>query len=65
MEGWMNWTQTATELFRAPRPEHFTDFLHCCECEEHDQALLSSDIASIGLDVLGNPGWDPMCLAHC
>ena len=42
-------------------PPHFTDFRHCEECAEHDQTLQSFDPDSIGLDQLGNPGWDPMC----
>ena len=57
----MNWTQEAKRVFNVPKPEHFTDFRHCCECAEHDQVLVSNDVDSIGLDELGNPGWDPIC----
>ncbi len=47
----------------APRPEHFTDYTHCCECSEHDETLRAHTPDSIGLEELGNPGWDPMCFA--
>jgi len=57
----MNWIGTAKKLFEAQRPEHFTNHEHCEECAEHDQTLLSSDFDTIGLDVLGNPGWEPIC----
>jgi len=57
----MNWTQEAKRIFNVPKPEHFTDFRHCCECSEHDQVLATSDVDSIGLAELGNPGWDPIC----
>ena len=56
-----DWKQEARRIFSAPKPEHFTDYRHCCECAEHDQTLLSFDIESIGLEQLGNPGWDPLC----
>ncbi len=46
-----------------PRPEHFTNYTHCCECAEHDETLRAHTPESIGLDELGNPGWDPMCFA--
>ncbi len=57
----MNWIESAKELFDVQRPEHFTEYDHCEECAEHDQTLLSSEIDFIGLDELGNPGWDPIC----
>lgn len=44
-----------------PRPEHFTNFTHCSECAEHDETLRSHTPATIGLDQLGHPGWDPIC----
>src|SRR5687768_5227242 len=56
-----DWTQRANSLFSSSKPEHFTDYRHCCECAEHDQTLLSSDPDSIGLAELGNAGWDPLC----
>lgn len=57
----MDWKQQAKLIFNAPKPEHFTDYRHCCECAEHDQTLLACDVESIGLAELGNPGWDPLC----
>ena len=57
----MSWINKAKEIFRAEKPEHFTDFTHCEECAEHDQTLLQFDIDTIGLEQLGNPGWDPLC----
>jgi len=59
----MDWIKRAKELFKAPKPEHFTNFIHCDECAEHDQTLLESDIDSIGLEQLGSPAWDPICFA--
>ena len=59
----MDWIDRAKYLFKAPKPEHFTNFNHCEECEEHDQTLLALDIDIIGIDELGNPGWDPICFA--
>ena len=44
-----------------PRPEHFTDYGHCCECAEHDATLRDAAPETIGLAELGNPGWDPIC----
>jgi hypothetical protein len=43
------------------RPEHFTDFRHCCECAEHDELLRSRDRGTLRLEDVGNPGWDPLC----
>lgn len=57
------WKQQAKLTFSTPKPEHFTDYRHCCECAEHDQTLLAFDIESIGLEQLGNPGWDPLCFS--
>jgi len=45
----------------ATRPEHFTDFRHCCECAEHDALLRSRDRDSLRIDDVGHPGWDPLC----
>lgn len=56
-----DWKQQAKLIFSVPKPEHFTDYRHCCECAEHDQTLLAFDVDSIGLEQVGNPGWDPMC----
>lgn len=57
----MNWIEKAAQLFKVKKPEHFTDYQHCCECFDHDQTLLTHDVESIGFDELGNPGWDPLC----
>ena len=59
----MDWKQQAKLVFNLPKPEHFGNYQHCCECAEHDQTLSSSDVDSIGLPQLGNPGWDPLCFS--
>src|SRR4030095_7043061 len=56
-------TQHAKQLFQMPKPEHFTNYRHCCECAEHDETLLAYDVNTIGVEQLGNPGWDPLCFA--
>jgi hypothetical protein len=58
-----DWQKQAKLIFKVPKPEHFTEYKHCCECAEHDQTLLTFDVDSIGLDQLGNPGWDPFCFS--
>jgi len=60
----MDWINTSLAIFKAEKPEHFTDFMHCEECAEHDQTLLNATILTIGLDELGNPGWDPICFCN-
>jgi hypothetical protein len=57
----MDWTQHVTQLFKVPKPAHFTNYRHCCECAEHDATLLAHDVHSISFQQLGNPGWDPLC----
>lgn len=32
-------------------------------CAEHDATLLAYDVNTIGVQQLGNPGWDPLCFA--
>ena len=59
----IDWKQRAKQVFNTPKPEHFTDYRHCCECAEHDQTLLTFDVDSIGLEQLGNPGWEPICFS--
>ncbi|MTW23069.1 hypothetical protein [Allochromatium palmeri] len=44
-----------------PRPEHFTNYLHCEECAEHDGLLRARDRQTLSLADVGNPGWDPLC----
>jgi hypothetical protein len=51
----------AVAFSEAQKPEHFTNHLHCEECAEHDQTLLSHDRDSLPIDVVNNPGWDPVC----
>ncbi|NLI79062.1 MAG: hypothetical protein GX442_21795 [Candidatus Riflebacteria bacterium] len=48
-------------MFAVPRPDHFTNHLHCCECAEHDETLRQADLETIGLKELGNAGGDPLC----
>jgi len=49
------------EACAAPRPEHFTDRGHCCECADHDDLLRSRDLESLVVADVGNAGWDPIC----
>lgn len=44
-----------------PRPEHFTDRDHCCECADHDDLLRSRDLQTLVVEDVGNAGWDPIC----
>lgn len=46
-----------------PRPEHFTDYTHCCECAEHDEVLRKYTTDTITREALGHAGWDPMTFA--
>ena len=57
----MDWVNEAKRFFTLDKPKHFSNYRHCDECAEHDETLLSSTIGSIGLEQLGNPGWDPLC----
>ena len=53
--------QEAIDLFGSvPRPEHFTDYTHCCECAEHDETLRKESIETLSYDCV-RPGWDPLC----
>ena len=60
----MDWKQRALELFNVPKPEHFGNYRHCCECAEHDLTLSGVDVHSIGLEQIGSPAWDPLCFSH-
>ena len=54
----------ATQVFgKVPRPEHFTDHKHCCECAEHDETLRACTPETITREALGQSGWDPMTFA--
>jgi hypothetical protein len=46
-----------------PRPEHFTNYRHCCECAEHDALLTSCNLESLRLEDVNNTSWDPICFA--
>ncbi len=57
----MDWVNRAKKIFYCEKPQHFTNYRHCEECQEHDETLIGSSIDSISLEELGNPGWDPIC----
>jgi hypothetical protein len=40
------------------RPQHFTNFRHCCECAEHDELLRWRDRDTLRVEDVGNPVWD-------
>lgn len=42
------------------RPEHFTNYEHCKECEEHDNTMLSCRLRDIRAIEIGNPCWSPL-----
>jgi hypothetical protein len=42
------------------KPEHFTDFSHCEECQEHDDTLRAKTRDTLQRSDLGNAGWDPI-----
>lgn len=50
-----------TEFGSVARPEHFTNYTHCCECAEHDELLRSRDRDTLRVEDVNNPGWDPLC----
>lgn len=49
------------EFGNIARPEHFTNFSHCCECAEHDELLRSRNRETLRVEDINNPGWDPLC----
>jgi hypothetical protein len=59
----MDWKRQARLVFDVPKPAHFVDYRHCCECAEHDATLRAHDVDSIGMEQLGHPSWDPMCFS--
>ena len=48
---------------KVQRPDHFTDYQHCCECAEHDATLSAHTPDTITRAALGHGGWDPMTFA--
>jgi hypothetical protein len=57
----MNLVEKADEVFGdVPRPRHFTNYEHCCECAEYDELLGRHDPKTIGEDELGDT-WTPIC----
>jgi len=60
----MNLLDEANELFgHVPRPEHFTDYTHCCECAEHDETLRSRNPDTLTSEDV-RLGWDPLCFIN-
>ncbi|MGC4056029.1 MAG: hypothetical protein QM757_45050 [Paludibaculum sp.] len=43
------------------RPEHFTNYRHCEECQEHDALLRARNVDNLAVEDVGNAGWDPIC----
>ncbi len=42
------------------KPEHFTDYAHCDECNEHNNTLRARTRETLRRRDLGNSGWDPI-----
>ncbi len=72
----MSHIEIVASLYRAfaecPRPEHFTNHVHCEECEEHDDSMRSAaTLGELELRHLGHAGWSPLsfltpeALSHC
>lgn len=60
----MCWIKKSRSLFESERPIHFVERPYCDESSEHEDTLQRCTIDSIGLEELGNPGWDPMCFCN-
>ncbi len=45
------------------KPEHFTNYLHCEECREHDELLRARDRSTLELRDVGNICWQPISFA--
>ncbi|MFE4108056.1 DUF6714 family protein [Almyronema epifaneia] len=55
------WALLYQAFASCPRPAHFTNYQHCCECFEHDQLLRSRDLETLAIADVGSPAWDPIC----
>jgi len=42
------------------KPEHFTNFMHCQECREHDDLLRLRDRSTLLISDVGNICWQPI-----
>ena len=42
--------ETKQAFSTASRPEHFADFTHCEECQEHDELLRSRDLQTLAVE---------------
>lgn len=42
------------------KPDHFTQYTHCCECKEHDDTLRARTRDTLRRKDLGGAGWDPV-----
>lgn len=52
---------TVEEAFRsASCPEHFTNYMHCQECADHDSLLRSRDRSMLKIEDVNNPAWNPV-----
>jgi hypothetical protein len=47
-----------------PRPARFNrGSCDCAECREHEETMQSFTPENLPLDLVDNPGWDPICFA--
>lgn len=54
-----------TEAFSTlERPEHFTHYMHCDECFEHDETLLSLDLQAMTVDDVPSESWEPITMCE-
>lgn len=58
----LNRIETAFQTIE--KPEHFTNYTHCDECEYYDKLLISSTKYNISREKLGNSGSGPMGFAN-
>jgi hypothetical protein len=49
--------------FAIDRPEHFTNYQHCCECYEHDCELMVRDLDTLAIEDVGSQAWNPITFA--